>query len=98
MTSSSGFSSATRTVPSAAIIISGAAVLACVVQLFACGVGLRAAGFPPEATRKSPPSGIEARALKVGADFPRIELAATTGAVGFEKGKRHIVVFYRGSW
>ena len=73
-------------------------VSACAVHLIVCGMMLRAAGFPLEARRKSPPSGIETRAVKVGAEFPRLELPGTAGTVGFEKGKRHIVVFYRGSW
>ncbi len=84
-----------RTSPSSGRMI---AILACVAQVAGCSLMLRAAGYPPEATRKSPPSGIESRALAAGAAFPRTVLTATTGDVRFEPGKRHVLIFYRGAW
>lgn len=78
--------------------IRSVAVALVILPMIACGPVLRAAGFPPEATRKSPPEGIETRALKGGDEFPSLELAGTTGTIAFPLTVRHIVVFYRGSW
>jgi hypothetical protein len=66
--------------------------------LLSCALVLTAAGYPPEATRKSPPAGIEGRALERGDDFPAMAMAGTTGPVALEKGRRHILIFYRGAW
>ena len=57
-----------------------------------------AACFPPQAMRKSPPVGIERRAIAVGAAFPKVEVETTQGVLGLESGKRHVLVFYRGDW
>lgn len=78
--------------------VRGVAVVVTALQVLACSVVLQAAGYPPEATRKSPPQGIEERVLKKGAAMPPVTLASTKGDLSFEKGKRHVLVFYRGAW
>ena len=73
----------------------GLAVTAVSLQLAACAAAF---GFPPEAMRKSPPAGIENRALAVGAPFPRLTVRSTAGDVRFTSGTRYALVFYRGDW
>lgn len=76
------------------------------IPLFAlilgCGAVYKAAGFPPEARRKTAPVGIGERAIKVGAEAPPFTLESTDGdqvslaAVTAEKPV--VLVFYRGHW
>jgi len=66
-----------------------------------CGAVLQAAGYPPEATRKTPPPGIERTALTVGAPTPELSLQDTGGqphALGGPAERQRVVVFYRGAW
>ena len=60
-----------------------------------------AAGFPPHATRTTPPSRIEERARKVGDVAPSFSLPASAGALvlgdQLQRGPL-VLVFYRGSW
>ncbi len=71
---------------------------AVLVPLAACSLVLQASGYPPEAGRKSPPIGIEDRAVAVGAKVSPGGLASTKGEIALEKGRRHVLVFYRGAW
>lgn len=72
--------------------------LALGVQVAACGLVLRAAGYPPEAARKSPPPGIEQRVLGIGSAAPEINASSTAGRFAMAEGRRHVLVFYRGAW
>jgi hypothetical protein len=83
---------------SGALGLRGIVIIAAALHVLACSVVMQAAGYPPEAGRKSPPPGIETRALKKGAELPPVTLASTKGELSFEKGKRHVLVFYRGAW
>ena len=71
------------------------------VATIGCGLAMSVAGYPPEARRKTPPSGI-AGALAVGALAPDFELAASTGGkVALNSvlaDRAALVVFYRGDW
>jgi peroxiredoxin len=67
-----------------------------------CSLMFRAAGFPPEAMRATPPVGIEARALPVGQVLPAAKLSDDLGlpvdlTATLAKGPT-VVVFYRGAW
>lgn len=68
----------------------------------ACGTALVIAGYPPEATRKSAPDGIEERALAVKQKAPPIELTSQTKKAwrleDVPKEKKVVLVFYRGDW
>ena len=61
-----------------------------------------AGGIPPNPTRQTPPSGLEAGARKVGDEAPSFKLPAADGS-SFDLHK-HLkagpvaIVFYRGFW
>lgn len=73
-----------------------------VYWLAAGAAALAVAAFPVAATRTSPPPGLEARAVKVGAEAPGFELPRATGGTfslaDARKGGPVVLVFYRGSW
>jgi len=58
---------------------------------------LMAAALPPNPTRESPPLGIEARALPVGAAAPHFTLPDAHGGQWSLHGPA-VLVFYRGHW
>ena len=70
--------------------------------LSACGTVLQAAGYPPEAMRRTAPEGIEERAPSVGAMAPAVELRSHEGerySLDTARTKGPVVVlFYRGHW
>lgn len=77
------------------------AAVAVVAIAIGCGSVMRAAGYPPEARRKAPPTTIETTAAKVGDRAPKTALAMTGGtwrlADALSTGPA-ILVFYRGHW
>jgi hypothetical protein len=74
------------------------AALLALVLLAGCASVLKAAGYPPEATRKTPPTGVEDSALKVGAVAPDVSVPLTDGTSAALRGSRTALLFYRGSW
>jgi hypothetical protein len=72
----------------------------------ACAVSVGAAdrppNLPPNPGRSTPPPGIEARAVAVGAPAPAISLASTSGGTWTLARARDagpvVLVFYRGDW
>jgi hypothetical protein len=67
--------------------------------LSGCPALLKTAGYPPYATRKAPPTGLEASALAVGAHAPEFTLSGSTHEPFSSRGKgRLVLVFYRGDW
>ena len=73
-------------------------LMLCASALAACSVVLPLLGYPPEATRESPPQGIEQAALPVGAAAPNIERQSTEGPWHLTPGETQLLVFYRGHW
>ncbi len=75
--------------------------LLALLTLPSCSALLSSAGYPPEARRNTPPEGIEARAAAVGKRAPTIAISDDKGAfiaIGGERLKPQLVLFYRGAW
>jgi len=76
--------------------------LAGLLTLAGCSVLFRAAGYPPEVTRREAPAGIESRALAAGDPAVNIELPASdsrTHALRDEwKEGPVVLLFFRGRW
>ena len=70
--------------------------------LFLAGLLLMAMAAVPNPTRLTPPEGIEARALAVGAEAPEVALpTAQSGTWSLHESLRSgpaVLVFYRGHW
>lgn len=67
-----------------------------------CAPVMKAAGFPPEATRPTPPSALEQSALKVGDKAPDVRVMTSSGEPwslenALTSGPA-VIVFYRGHW
>jgi hypothetical protein len=58
---------------------------------------MMAAALPPNPKRETPPSGIEQRALPVGAIAPAFTLPDATGG-HWSPHRTAVLVFYRGHW
>lgn len=70
--------------------------------LFLASMATDVLAAPPNATRESPPPGIEQRAIAPGAIAPEVSLDSTSGAPwslprSLESGPV-VLVFYRGDW
>lgn len=78
------------------------ALAAVALALAGCGLALSAAGYPPEALRKTPPAGIEGRVRQIGTTAPGFSLTAADGTTRSLKSLLArgpaVIVFYRGPW
>ena len=78
------------------------AALGSACLLVACATVLPMVGYPPEATRKSAPAGIDARAVGLGDGAPAFELSSHAGeTVALAEARKAgpvVLVFYRGHW
>ena len=68
-----------------------------VFMVVGCAAVTKLAGFPPEATRKTAPAGLE-QAIDVGAVAPALQLAMSDGSTEALRGKPTVLLFYRGHW
>ncbi len=63
-----------------------------------CGAVAQVAGFPPEVMRRSPPEGIEDRALATDQPAPPLSLPSTGGGFELAANGHYLLLFYRGHW
>lgn len=68
-----------------------------VLVLVGCAPVIKAAGFPPEARRQTPPEGLE-QALAIGAIAPDRSVPMTDGTRVSLRGSNTVLLFYRGQW
>jgi hypothetical protein len=68
------------------------------LALGGCGPLYQLAGYPPEATRTTPPPKIEERVLDARAPAPAIEAPSTNGTWKLDDEKITVLVFFRGHW
>ncbi|MEM9695943.1 MAG: hypothetical protein AAGA56_25590 [Myxococcota bacterium] len=84
--------------PRRGLLVLAGLTVALALPFVGCGPLLQLAGYPPEATRRTPPPGIESSATPAERPAPPFELAATTGWVKLSPRGRYLLVFYRGHW
>lgn len=66
-----------------------------------CSLALRAAGYPPEANRRTSPTELEQRALAVGAAAPDFEGSGSVPSFALSEARKDgavVLLFYRGDW
>ena len=76
-----------------ALLLSSACLL-----VASCGTVLKAAGFPPQAMRPTPPEGLEQTAAAVGARLAEASVQLSDGQSAPLVGPPTAIVFYRGHW
>lgn len=72
-------------------------LLVATLAISGCATIYKAAGFPPEATRKTPPTGL-AGALGVSDPVPARAVLLTDGTQVSLVGQPLALIFYRGQW
>ena len=76
-----------------ALLLSSACLL-----VASCGTMLKAAGFPPQAMRATPPEGLEQSAAAVGTRLAAATVPLSDGQSAKLLGPPTAIVFYRGQW
>ncbi|MBE2248191.1 MAG: hypothetical protein IAE78_01500 [Myxococcus sp.] len=68
------------------------------VLVVGCASVMKSVELPPNPRRKTPPPGVEATALAVGARVPAVSVTMSDGTTAPLTGRPTALLLYRGSW